>query len=210
MIMESFDVSSVDFQEDGKPTDEDLLLKYRETGDRDIFTKLVSRYEHKLLAYLRRYLGHIETAEDVMQDVWLQVHLKADTFTDGRKFRPWLYTIATNKAIDWQRRNKKHRAVRLDPLDSVSDTPICDLLENADPDPADVAVHREEYEVAHAGVDRLPAHQRDVVRLIYEQELKYCEAAEELEIPLGTVKSRMFEAMTTLRGQYARVFRPAA
>ena len=95
-------------------SDEELLLAYRETADRDAFSELVHRYERELYSYLRRYLGDAPMAEDAFQGTFLQVHLKCDQFDESRKFRPWLYTIATNQAIDAQRRNKRHKSVSLD------------------------------------------------------------------------------------------------
>src|SRR5918999_2253892 len=95
-------------------TDEELLLGYRKSHDPDLFSELVHRYERELFSYLRRYLGDAEMAEDAFQAAFLQVHLKCDQFEEGRKFRPWLYTIATNQAIDAQRRNRRHRMASLD------------------------------------------------------------------------------------------------
>src|SRR5436305_14497208 len=101
-------------QQPASLSDEELLLGYRESGDANLFSELVRRYERELYSYLRRYLGDASMAEDAFQATFLQVHLKCDQFEEGRKFRPWLYTIATNQAIDAQRRNKRHRSVSLD------------------------------------------------------------------------------------------------
>ena len=95
-------------------SDEQLLLAYRQTGRRELFADLVRRYERELFNYLRRYLGDPGMAEDAFQATFLQVHLKADQFEEGRRVRPWLYTIATNQAIDAQRRNRRHRMISLD------------------------------------------------------------------------------------------------
>merc|ERR1712188_68814 len=95
-------------------TGEQLLLRYRETGDRDLFARIVQMYEHELYNYLHRYMGNAEMAEDAFQATFFQVHLKCDQFESGRKLRPWLYAIATNQAIDAQRRNKRHRMASLD------------------------------------------------------------------------------------------------
>merc|ERR1712176_1221859 len=84
-------------------TDEDLINRFRRHDDNSAFESL-----------LRRYLGNAEMAEDVFQATFLQIHLKKEQFEEGRRFRPWLYTIATNQAIDAQRRNKRHRMVSLD------------------------------------------------------------------------------------------------
>src|SRR5688572_5462625 len=94
--------------------DEALIAAYRQTGDRQLFTTLVQRYEKELFNYLRRYLGDAELAEDVFQMAFLMVHMKCDQFEPGRRFRPWLYAIATNAAIDAQRRERRHRATSLD------------------------------------------------------------------------------------------------
>src|SRR5580658_542415 len=83
-------------------TDEELLSQYQASGDREAFATLVGRYERELFSYLRRYLGDAVMAEDAFQATFLQVHLKCGQFEEGRKFRPWVYTIATNQAIDAQ------------------------------------------------------------------------------------------------------------
>ena len=120
-------------------SDEELLLQYRETGDRQLFSQLVHRYERELFSYLRRYLGDAEMAEDAFQAAFLQIHLKCEQFEPGRKFRPWLYTIATNQAIDAQRRNKRHRMVSLDRVshgDSGEEVgKLANLLESSELNP---------------------------------------------------------------------------
>ena len=95
-------------------SDEQLVARYRETGDRELFAQLVYRYERELYNYLRRYLNDAELAEDAFQATFLQVHLKCDQFDEGRKFRPWLYAVATNQAIDARRKVMRHRMVSLD------------------------------------------------------------------------------------------------
>jgi len=95
-------------------TDEELLLEYRLTGDSAKFEVLVKRYERELYNYLRRFLNNQVLAEDAFQATFMQVHLKCHLFDTDRKVRPWLYTVATNQAIDIQRRNRRHRLVSLD------------------------------------------------------------------------------------------------
>ena len=127
-------------------SDEELLSAYREGADRQAFAELVRRYERELYSYLRRYLGDAEMAEDAFQATFLQVHLKCDQFEEGRKFRPWLYTIATNQAIDAQRRNKRHRSVSLDRntrQDNGDDVgSLMDLLVSREPTPDSQAESR--------------------------------------------------------------------
>ena len=81
-------------------SDEELIVRYRDTGERPAFNTLVGATSGSCTAILRRYLGDASMAEDAFQATFLQVHLKCDQYEEGRKFRPWLYTIATNQAID--------------------------------------------------------------------------------------------------------------
>ena len=140
-------------------------------------------------------------AEDVFQQTFLQVHLKCDQFEPGRKVRPWLYTVATNQAIDYRRRNRRHRMSSLNPAaypSIVEDAHgVAELLGGLETGPADNAETAEQCRVLQA-VDTLAEKSRQVVVLVYFQGLKYGEAAQVLSIPVGTVKSRMHAAMLTL------------
>lgn len=183
-------------------TDEQLLLRYRQTGDRELFAQLVYRYERELYTYLRRYLGNAEMAEDAFQGAFLQVHLKCDQFEAGRRFRPWLYAIATNQAIDVRRRNRRHQLVSLD--NPVSDETNSDagrmanLLECDLAGPDALAASEERDRLIRQSLESLPESMNTLVQLVYYQGLKYRDAADVLGIPVGTVKSRMHAAMSRL------------
>jgi RNA polymerase sigma-70 factor (ECF subfamily) len=181
-------------------SDEQLLLGYRQTGRREQFAELVRRYERELFNYLRRYLGDPGMAEDAFQATFLQVHLKADQFEEGRRVRPWLYTIATNQAIDAQRRNRRHRMVSLDRVGMEGEEAgkLVDLLVSSDEDPADRAVHFERGDWVREALGELSDSMRSVVQLVYYEGMKYREAAEVLSIPVGTVKSRLHSAIARL------------
>ena len=182
-------------------TDEELVVEYRTDGDREVFALLVRRYERELYSYLRRYLGSAEMAEDVFQATFLQVHLKCDRFDENRRFRPWLYTVATNQAIDAQRRNKRHRMVSLDrsvSADNVDIGALVDLLEGDERDPLENVSQLERGQWVQEALDGLSESMRSVVHLVYYQGMKYREAAEILDIPVGTVKSRLHAAIIKL------------
>ena len=186
-------------------TDEELLLGYCESHDRDLFAELVRRYERELFSYLRRYLGDAEMAEDAFQAAFLQVHLKCDQFERGRAFRPWLYTIATHQAIDAQRRSRRHRMVSLDRSsghDSEDVGKLLDLLVSHEVGPTVQMSTDERRAWVEKAVNDLPDPLRDVVQLVYFQDLKYREAAESLDIPVGTVKSRMHAAVAKLNAAW--------
>jgi RNA polymerase sigma-70 factor (ECF subfamily) len=184
-------------------SDEELLLKYCQASDRRAFEELVHRYERELFGYLRHYLGDAEMAEDAFQATFLQVHLKCQQFEQGRKVRPWLYTVATNQAIDAQRRNRRHRMVSLSRRaqgngeDDESGS-LQDVLGSQESDPLARAESSELHGQVRRSVDELPEPLREVLLLVYYQGLKYREAAQVLDIPVGTVKSRLHAAIGKL------------
>jgi len=182
------------------PTDEELLAHFRENDDALAFESLVRRYESELFSYLRRYLGNAEMAEDVFQATFLQVHLKKDQFEEGRRFRPWLYTIATNQAIDAQRRNKRHRMVSLDHRTGGEDDvgTLVEMLSGSDRTADEKMEDEEAREWVRTAVGDLPETLRTALLLVYHQGMKYREAADVLGIPVGTVKSRLHAALLRL------------
>lgn len=188
-------------------TDEQLLLDYRSGGDAAAFEELVHRYERELYSYLRRYLIDAAMAEDAFQATFLQVHLKCGQFEEGRKFRPWLYTVATNQAIDAQRRNRRHRLPSLDRRGNLADGgetgSLAEALVSREPEADANLLVQEQRQWARGAVRRLPEALRKVVLLVCYQGLKYREAAEALDIPVGTVKSRLHSAVEKLGEAWA-------
>ena len=182
-------------------SDEELLLLFRK-GRKEAFGVLVRRYERELYGYLRRFLGDASLAEDVFQNTFLQLCVKIKQYEPGRRVRPWLYTIATNQAIDALRRNGRHQAVSLN--SQMADTgegeerSLLESLEGAEPSPIDMAHDEERRGRIRASVDRLPDFLRQVLILAYYQGMKYKDIAEILDIPVGTVKSRLNAALTRL------------
>lgn len=189
-------------------SDEELLGRFRR-GQREAFGVLVRRYEGELYGYLRRYLGDAALAEDVFQNTFLQVYQKVSQYEDGRPAKPWLYTIATNQAIDALRRNARHHNVSLDQDQgegSEADLPqLLHLLENRGPSPVDQVQGEERRQLVRAGVDRLPEFLRQVVVLAYYQGLKYSDIAQIMRIPVGTVKSRLHTALVRLQEAWSMV-----
>jgi RNA polymerase sigma-70 factor (ECF subfamily) len=183
-------------------TDEQLLLAYRTEEAAEAFETLVHRYERELYSYLFRYLGDAAMADDAFQATFLQVHLKCEQFEEGRKFRPWLYTIATNQSIDAQRRNKRHRVLSLDRRGSSPESEgsgsLVELLEGREPEAISNLEREERREWIREAVQNLPEQLRGAVALVYYQGIKYREAAEVLGIPVGTVKSRLNAALHRL------------
>lgn len=190
------------------------MVRYRDRQDRDAFTELVRRYERELYSYLRRYLGNAAMAEDAFQGCFLQVHLKCGQFDPERRFRPWLYTIATNQAIDAQRRSRRHRGISLDRA-GVSDGgepvgALIELLASNEPNPEWRVEQQQARDWVRSAVEALPEILSSVVHLVYYQGLRYREAADVLSIPVGTVKSRLHAAVLKLNQAWIHDHSPQA
>lgn len=183
-------------------SDEQLLERFSFHGDSHALEVLIHRYEAPLFNYLFRYLGNREAAEDVFQASFLQVYSKSDQFDPSKKFKPWLYTVATNQAIDYQRRNHRKTTISLDASyggdDDESTGSLQEILESAEKDPSFSMDSAEQAQLVRAAVNELPDILKETVNLVYFEDLKYKDAADILGVPVGTVKSRLHAAMKKL------------
>jgi RNA polymerase sigma-70 factor (ECF subfamily) len=178
-------------------TDEQLLADYR-AGDAESFAILVSRYQRELFHFLVRFLGDRAAAEDVFQETFLQIHQSAEQFDPQRRFRPWLFTIAANKARDLirsqARRPTNPLQASINPGDEESGEFI-DLMQSVENTP-DMPMQREELQQAvHHTVMAMPEHLREILLLSYFHQFPYKQISDILDIPLGTVKSRLHAAV---------------
>jgi RNA polymerase sigma-70 factor (ECF subfamily) len=178
-------------------TDEELLRLHL-SGQQGAFESLVRRRGPEVFRFLVRFTGNRALADDVFQETFLQVHLAADRFDLSRRFKPWLFTIAANKARDAMRSRSRRRAAPLDARmghDSDESTTYVDLLEANIQLPIEDLQNQELREAVQKVVLQMPQHLREVLLLSYFQQLPYKEVADVLSVPLGTVKSRLHAAV---------------
>lgn len=189
-------------------SDEQLISSFR-GGDEQAFTQLVRRYEKRLYNYLLRFLGQASWAEDVFQETFLQVHISAGSFDTRRRFQAWLYTIATNKARDYLRSHARRHTVQLTSIDDqTGSNQLWDQLLAENTTAADILDLKEQKEIVRRAVAQLPDHLRQILILGYFERLSYKEMAEVLDIPLGTVKSRLHAAVAHFSQRYNELTRP--
>ncbi|MDW7981644.1 MAG: RNA polymerase sigma factor [Thermomicrobium sp.] len=171
----------------GSESDASLVAAARR-GDHDAFSELVRRYRRLVFAVAYRLLGDPYLAEDVTQEAFVRAYVALDRFR-GASFRAWVLRIAHNAALDHLRAASRHRHV---PLEQAPDQP--------EPFGPPAAL---EYGGAAAALEAalaaLPPDQRAVVLLADVEGLPYEEIAEVLQVPLGTVKSRLARARVRLR-----------
>ncbi len=186
-------------------TDE-ALLKAHLDGRDGAFRELLERYRTELHRFLTMFMGSASAADDVFQDTWVQVHLSGSTFDQERSFKPWLFTVAANKARDHLRRRKRHAMTSIDAPMRGTDgqVALADTLSRDESSPGDPMGSHDEAQMVKAVVDGLPAHLREILLLGYFHKMPYQQIAETLGIPLGTVKSRLHAAVAAFADAWKR------
>jgi RNA polymerase sigma-70 factor (ECF subfamily) len=181
-------------------SDDAPLIAATLAGDTAAFGRLVGVYQDRLYNSLLRVLGSPEDARDLVQDAFVQAFVKLESFRGTSAFYTWLYRIAFNLAISHTRRN--HKMVSLDGVKTDWGSEPMDG--HAAPD-ADV-LRREQVELVHAGLAALSLDYRQVLVLREIDGCSYEQIAEILELPIGTVRSRLFRARLQLRDHLAPRF----
>src|SRR5687768_2047263 len=156
-------------------TDEQLLESYRQ-GNKNAFALLVERYHRELFHFLVRFLGDRAAAEDVFQETFLQVHQSADQFDTQRRFRPWLFTIAANKARDLIRSQARRPTNPLQASISPGDDDsgeFIDLMQAASSMPGEPLERQELAQQVQKTVMGMPEHLREILLLSYFHQFPY-------------------------------------
>ncbi len=185
------------------PTDEGLLAD--SLGNRpEAFELLVRRHSAELYRFVFRFTNSSAAAEDVVQETFLQAYLSASSFDPSRRFKPWLFTIAANKARDWLRGRSRRSEVALNnELDGGDgQQSFLSLLEGTEVGPDAELELDEKRRIVRSIVDQMPSILRDALVLAYYHRFSYREIAEVLGIPVGTVKSRLHSAVAFFGKSY--------
>ena len=187
-----------------KLKDSELLVRYM-AGDEDAFAELISRYKNPLYAFLKRFLNRQELVEDVFQETFLQLYMSKESFDTSRPLRPWLFTIAANKAKDALRKMQRDSSMELGVVADAGDVSIDDvvnLLASYKTTPDDEVSQDETAQSARQIIANMPEKLRGILILAYFEQFSYKQMAEILSIPIGTVKSRLHTAVVYFTKKY--------
>jgi len=168
-----------------KLSDEKLILRFQE-GDINAYNELVKRYKDRLFNFVLRYFNNTEQAEDVVQDTLIKLYTHASYYKNVAKFSTWIFTIAKNNALTELRKNKRKKTDSL----WTDDGQVIDI--NSKEESLDSKVQNEiAIDQLNKFLDEIPENFRMAVVLRDFQELSYEEISKILEIPIGTIKSRI-------------------
>ena len=168
-------------------SDEILIKKFQE-GDVGAYNQLVFRFKDRLLNFIYRFVNDLDLAEDLVQDTLLKLYTHKDSYQEIAKFSTWLYTIAANLARTELRKKKRRKTFSVTEL-SREDREF--IIASSDVDPSQEFCSQNFEKSVQRALAELPDDFKTIIILRDIQELSYDEISKIVEVPLGTVKSRI-------------------
>ena len=180
-------------------TDAGLVKAFKE-GDTGALDELINRHKSRLYSYLLRLSRDRDAADDLLQEVFIKVIKKLNSYSEREKFSAWLFTIAHHTVMDYFRSGRRRREESLDAAyeDGV---PLSDTLAAAEPGPDRLMEDAERAAVIQDAFDRLSCDQREIFLMRHYSGLSFKEIAGILGVPVGTVLARMSRAMAKVRSE---------
>jgi RNA polymerase sigma-70 factor (ECF subfamily) len=170
------------------------LVEACQAGEASAFDVLVGRWEDKIRGAAYRFLGSEEEARDVAQEAFLKAYRALGSFKREARFSSWLYQIATNLCRDRLRRLKTRATVSLEALEETGA-----VMVETRPGAHERLLERDLSQRVRRAIHALPEEQREVVILKEYQELTFLEIAQALDVPVSTVKTRLYRGLGQLR-----------
>ena len=180
------------------PTDEELVVAFQ-SGDIPAFDQLVRRWDRKIQGVIYRLVGNHDEARDLSQEAFLKAYRALGTFKQEARFSSWLYQIAINATRDRLRRRRRRNDLSLDDVEEREAS-----LRDAGPSALDLIESSDLSRAVAAAMAALPEEQREVVILKEYEGLTFPEIAETLDVPLSTVKTRLYRGLGQLRVRLER------
>lgn len=184
--------------------DDLVLIERAQKGDRDALDQLVRKYEKRAYQYAYRLTSNAEEAADVVGDAFVRIHAAMKNFKGNSAFTTWMYRILTNCFLDLRKRERNRPTQSLEATLQTEDGMVERQFESDEPTPDEVAERNQREATIERAVALLPEYQRAMVTLYHAENLSYEEIAEALDLPIGTVKSRLNRARLSLREHLVR------
>ncbi len=179
--------------------DDAVLIRASQQGDRSAFDGLIHKYEKRAYLYAYRLTHDPELASDIVAEAFVRVYNALGNFRSKSAFTTWLYRILTNCYLDYRKRERNRKHSSLQSAVSLENGEVERQIEDPAPGP-DVYVERSAREDAiQAALAELPDYQRAMLVMYHVDALSYEAIAEALDLPIGTVKSRLNRARIALR-----------
>ncbi len=176
-----------------------MLVRQALAGDQEAFEALVSRYQRSLSHLIYRYVGDYHEAQDILQQVWLQLYLSLSTLDPHVHVKSWLFAVARNRSVDVLRRRRLLFFSELETVNEENEAAYLDTIPDTSPMPEEeIELCDLQREIQHA-IHTLPCIYHSVVFLYYKEQMNYVEIGRFLMMPVSTVKARFHRARPFLR-----------
>jgi RNA polymerase sigma factor (sigma-70 family) len=169
-----------------------------ETGDQKAYANLMHYYRDTIYFMLLKMTNNADDADDLTIEAFGKAFNKLNQYTPEYAFSTWLFKIASNNCIDFIRKRKKELMNLGKGYENGESTELAHLIPSQTLDPEEKFIEKQKIKLMREVVEKLKPHYRRLVELRYFQELSYEEIAEELQLPLGTVKAQLFRARDLL------------
>lgn len=184
--------------------DDLLLIDRSRAGDRSAFNDLVYKHEKRAYQYAFRLTQNPEEAADIVADSFVRVFNALPNFKGQSAFTTWLYRIVTNCYLDAKKKDKSSRQMSIDSGVSTEDGDREFQIEDTADGPVEIAETNEKEKIMQRALLKLPDYQRSMLIMYHVENLSYEDMAEALDLPIGTVKSRLNRARLGLRDQLSK------
>lgn len=179
-------------------------IKRVKKGDQAAYSMIVDFYQDRIYQHCFRMLGNKHEAEDIAQEAFIRAYINIDSFDENRKFSTWLYRIATNLTIDRIRKRKPDYYLD-EEIKGAEGLTMYSQLSSNDPLPSEEVESSELNHYIHQEISELPPKYRSIIILRYLEEFSLQEIASILDIPIGTVKTRIHRGREALRKRLRHV-----
>lgn len=179
--------------------DDKILIERARTGDRSAMDSLIRKHERRAYQYAFRLTSNPDEAADVVADAFVRVFGALKNFKGQSAFTTWFYRILTNCFLDSRKRERSRPAVSLEATLSTPDGEIDRQFEDPGDTPHEESMRNQREVLVQGAVANLPDYQRAMIVMYHVEALSYEEIAEALDLPIGTVKSRLNRARLSLR-----------
>ncbi len=175
--------------------DYQLVKAALQSGDRTAYADLMNNYRDTLYFMLLKMTRNPEDADDLTIEAFGKAFKNLHQYSPDYAFSTWLFKIASNNCIDFLRKRRQDSNLSLHSLDTGQEgSDLSDLVPSETPDPEETFIKQQKIDTMHLVVEKLKPHYRQLIELRYYKEYSYEEIADELSLPLGTVKAQLFRA----------------
>jgi RNA polymerase sigma-70 factor, ECF subfamily len=178
---------------------DNILIEKAQRGDRGALNELVRKYQDRAYQYAFRLTRNQEEAADVVADSFVRINNALKNFKGNSAFSTWLYRIVTNCYFDLKKRDKSKNVVSLDATLQYDEDEITREIEDPGRTPDELVERNHREALLQKALARLPEFQQAMIVMFHAEQRSYEEIAESLDLPLGTVKSRLNRARISLR-----------